>query len=148
MAGNYEVIARKSAFGDTFNCIFFVSFNRGSMKVLVVGSGGREHALVWCIAKSNKVKKIYCAPGNGGTASLAENIPIEADDISSLADFAGKEKIDLTVVGPEQPLSLGVVDLFEKEGLRIKVILLATKSCICRSLFCIHPKALVESVQK
>ena len=89
------------------------------MKVLVVGSGGREHALVWCIAKSNKVKKIYCAPGNGGTASLAENIPIEADDISSLADFAGKEKIDLTVVGPEAPLVAGIADEFLTRGLNV-----------------------------
>ena len=89
------------------------------MKVLVVGSGGREHALVWCIAKSNKVKKIYCAPGNGGTASLAENIPIEADDINSLADFAGKEKIDLTVVGPEAPLVAGIADEFLTRGLNV-----------------------------
>jgi len=89
------------------------------MKVLVIGSGGREHALVWKINQSRKVKKIYAAPGNGGTHSMAEPIGIKADDIKALLDFAKKEKIDLTVVGPEAPLVAGIVDLFEKAGLRI-----------------------------
>jgi len=89
------------------------------MKLLVVGGGGREHALVWKIAQSPLVKKLYCAPGNPGTAPLAENIAIRADEIEKLLDFAIREQIDLTVVGPEQPLSLGIVDLFEKNGLKI-----------------------------
>ena len=89
------------------------------MKVLVIGSGGREHALVWKISGSPKVESIYCAPGNAGTAGLAENVDIAADDIERLADFAAKEGIDLTVVGPEVALTLGITDLFEKRNLRI-----------------------------
>ena len=89
------------------------------MKALVVGSGGREHALAWKIAKSPKISKVFCAPGNGGTRLVAENVPISETDIPALADFAAKEEIDLTVVGPEIPLSLGIVDEFEKRGLRI-----------------------------
>lgn len=89
------------------------------MKILVVGGGGREHALVWKIAQSPLVKKIYCAPGNPGIAELAENIPIKVDELDKLLEFAYSEKIDLTVVGPEQPLSLGIVDLFEDHGLKV-----------------------------
>lgn len=89
------------------------------MKVLVVGGGGREHALVWKIAQSPLVKKIYCAPGNPGTADLAENLPIRADEIDKLLEFAWQERIDLTVVGPEQPLSLGIVDIFENHDLKV-----------------------------
>lgn len=89
------------------------------MKVLVVGSGGREHALVWKIAQSPRVDKIYCAPGNAGTAELAENVEIKAEDIQALKKFARENKIDLTVVGPEAPLVLGIVNEFEKEGLKI-----------------------------
>lgn len=89
------------------------------MKVLVVGSGGREHALAWKISQSKKVKKVYCAPGNGGTARVAENVPIDSDDISGLAAFAVEKGIDLTVVGPEAPLVAGIVDRFEKEGLKV-----------------------------
>jgi phosphoribosylamine---glycine ligase len=89
------------------------------MKVLVVGSGGREHALVWKIAQSPLADKIYCAPGNAGTGSLAENVEIKADDINGLKTFAQKNKIGLTVVGPEVPLVAGIVDLFEKDGLNI-----------------------------
>jgi len=89
------------------------------MKVLMVGSGGREHALAWKISKSSRVTKIFCAPGNGGTRLVAENVPIGDTDIPALADFAAREAIDLTVVGPELPLSLGIVDEFEKRGLRI-----------------------------
>lgn len=89
------------------------------MKVLVVGGGGREHALVWKIAQSKRVKKIFCAPGNAGIARLAECVPIGAADIDKLLAFAQKEKIDLTVVGPEDPLSQGIVDQFEAAGLRI-----------------------------
>ena len=89
------------------------------MRVLVIGSGGREHALAWKIAQSPRVKKIYCAPGNAGIADLAECVPIPAGDLPELLEFARREHIDLTVVGPEGPLSAGIVDLFEKEGFRI-----------------------------
>ncbi len=89
------------------------------MKVLVVGSGGREHALVWKIAQSPLVKKVFCAPGNPGISELAENVPIKVDDLQGLLDFARKEGIGLTVVGPELPLSLGIVDLFEEHGLKV-----------------------------
>ena len=89
------------------------------MKILVVGGGGREHTLVWKIAQSPKVKKLYCAPGNAGIAGLATCVPIGADDFDMLVEFGKKEKIDLTVVGPEAPLSEGIVDRFEKEGLKI-----------------------------
>ncbi len=89
------------------------------MKVLVIGSGGREHALVWKLNQSKKVKSIYCAPGNAGIKKLATCVKIAADDIDTLLDFAKKEKIDLTVVGPEDPLTCGIVDRFEEEELRI-----------------------------
>jgi len=89
------------------------------MKVLVVGGGGREHALVWKIAQSPLVTKVFCAPGNPGIGQLAENVPIKVDELERLLDFARSEGIGLTVVGPEQPLSMGIVDLFEKEGLKI-----------------------------
>ena len=89
------------------------------MKVLVVGGGGREHALVWKISQSPKVTKIYAAPGNAGIAGLAECAPIKADDIPGLLAFARARAIDLTVVGPEGPLSMGIVDEFTKAGLRV-----------------------------
>src|SRR3989339_1415786 len=89
------------------------------MKILVVGSGGREHTLVWKISKSPLVEKIYCAPGNAGTRLLAESVPIDADDIETLAAFAKEKEIDLTVVGPEGPLVKGIVDVFENMGLAI-----------------------------
>ncbi len=89
------------------------------MKVLVVGSGGREHALVWKIKQSPKVSKIYCAPGNAGIKKMAQCLDISATDVKSLATFAGKEKIDLTIVGPEASLVEGIVDIFEEKGLRI-----------------------------
>ena len=89
------------------------------MKVLIIGGGGREHALVWKIAQSPKVKKIYCAPGNAGIADMATCLPINSGDINKLLEFAKKEKIDLTIVGPEDPLCNGIVDIFEKEGLKV-----------------------------
>ncbi len=89
------------------------------MNVLVIGGGGREHALIWKIAQSPRVKKIFCAPGNAGIADMATCVPIDVEDIEKLAQFAKKEAIDLTVAGPEGPLSLGIVDLFQKKGLRI-----------------------------
>ena len=89
------------------------------MKILVIGSGGREHALVWKIAQSPLVKKVYCAPGNPGIGQLAENVAMKVDDLQGLLAFAQQQKIDLTVVGPELPLSLGIVDLFEEHGLKV-----------------------------
>jgi len=89
------------------------------MKVLVIGSGGREHALVWKIAQSPLVTKVYCAPGNPGTGLLAENVDLAVDDLPGLLGFAQREGIGLTVVGPELPLSLGIVDLFEEYGLKV-----------------------------
>ncbi len=89
------------------------------MKVLVVGGGGREHALVWKLTRSPTVSKIYCAPGNGGIRELAVCLDLDATDIHGLFDFATGNSIDLTVVGPEVPLSMGIVDLFEQKGLRV-----------------------------
>ena len=89
------------------------------MKVLVIGSGGREHALVWKISQSPAVKKIYCTPGNAGIAQQAECLPFTAEEGPSILSWAEKEKIDLTVVGPEAPLIMGLVDAFQERGLRI-----------------------------
>jgi len=89
------------------------------MKVLVIGGGGREHALVWKIAQSPLVKQIFCAPGNPGTAELATNLPIKVEEIDKLLGFAKSEGIDLAVVGPELPLSLGIVDLFRGYGVKV-----------------------------
>jgi len=89
------------------------------MKILVVGSGGREHALVWKISQSKRVDKIYAAPGNAGMKELAETVDIKASNMIALADFAEKEKIDLTIVGPEMSLALGIVDEFNKKNLKI-----------------------------
>ncbi|MDD4899546.1 MAG: phosphoribosylamine--glycine ligase [Candidatus Omnitrophica bacterium] len=89
------------------------------MRILVIGSGGREHALVWKLAQSKLAEKIFCAPGNGGIAQIAECIDIKADDIESILNFVKKEKIDFTVVGPEVPLALGIVDDFRNRKLKI-----------------------------
>lgn len=89
------------------------------MKVLVIGSGGREHSLVWKLDQSPRVSEIYCAPGNAGISKLAKCVAVSATDIKGLVSFAKKQKIDLTLVGPEASLTLGVVDAFEKQGLRI-----------------------------
>lgn len=89
------------------------------MKILIIGNGGREHALAWKIKQSPRVSRIFVAPGNAGTARDAENVPIGAEDIKGLVKFAKHESIDLTVVGPEAPLALGVVDAFQAESLRI-----------------------------
>ena len=89
------------------------------MKVLVVGGGGREHALVWKLNQSPRVDKVYCAPGNAGISEVAECIDIKADNIDALLDFVKYNWIDLTVVGPEAPLTMGIVDAFVKEGRRI-----------------------------
>ena len=89
------------------------------MKVLVVGGGGREHALAWKISRSPLVSKVFCAPGNPGTSFICENISLGAEDMEGLLKFAVDKKVDLTVVGPEQPLAQGIVDLFTEKGLRI-----------------------------
>jgi phosphoribosylamine--glycine ligase len=89
------------------------------MRVLVVGQGGREHALCWKLKQSELVREIYAAPGNAGIAAVADCVPIGVADIIELADFADKLKIDLTIVGPELPLTLGIVDEFQKRGLCI-----------------------------
>src|ERR1700742_3400094 len=96
------------------------------MKLLVIGSGGREHALVWKLAQSPHVTSMWCAPGNAGIAEerlrngeLVECVPIGAEDLPKLLQFAQEKKVELTVVGPDNPLALGVVDLFQKNGLRI-----------------------------
>ncbi len=88
------------------------------MKILVVGSGGREHTLCWKIAQSKKVTKVYCAPGNAGTGLVAENISIEVDEIDKIVDFCNEKNIDLAVIGPELPLTLGLVDILEKNGIK------------------------------
>jgi phosphoribosylamine---glycine ligase len=89
------------------------------MRIMVIGSGGREHALAWKLAKSAEAETIFCAPGNAGTESIAENVQIAANDLLELAHFAKENHIDLTVIGPDDPLALGIVDLFEGEGLRV-----------------------------
>jgi len=88
------------------------------MRILVVGSGGREHAIIWKLSQSKKVKKIFCAPGNGGIKEIAELVDIKAGDIPGLLDFAKNNKIDLTVVGPEIPLVKGIVNIFSENGLK------------------------------
>jgi len=89
------------------------------VKILVVGSGGREHALVWKLAQSPDADRIYCAPGNAGTEGVGENVPIPANDLPKLARFAKENRIDLTVIGPDDQLAAGIVDLFEEERLRV-----------------------------
>ena len=89
------------------------------MKVLIVGSGGREHAIAWAVAKSSKVEKIYCAPGNAGISEFAECVPIGAMEFEKLAAFAKENEIDLTIVGMDDPLVGGIVDVFEAEDLRV-----------------------------
>src|SRR4030095_3110436 len=97
------------------------------MKLLVIGSGGREHALAWKLAQSVHVTRMWCAPGNAGiaeervakTSALVECVNIGAEDLPKLLAFAKENRIDLTVVGPDNPLALGIVDLFQKNGLRI-----------------------------
>ena len=89
------------------------------MKVLVIGKGGREHALVWKLAQCPRVEQVFCAPGNAGTAQDGVNIPIEVNDFDYLTRFVKKENIGLTVVGPEDPLAGGIVDAFQGQNLRI-----------------------------
>ena len=92
---------------------------KSGLRILVVGSGGREHALVWRLAQSPRAERMFCAPGNAGISRHAECVPISSSDLGELAQFAEQERIDLTVVGPEQPLCQGVVDVFRERGLRV-----------------------------
>ena len=89
------------------------------VKLLIVGSGGREHALAWKLKQSPAIERIFCAPGNAGTEEIGENVTIKASDLPGLARFAKENRIDLTVVGPDDPLAAGLVDLFDAEGLRV-----------------------------
>ena len=89
------------------------------MKILVIGSGGREHALLWKLSQSPRVTQLLCAPGNAGTAGIATNHPITAIDLQGLADLAKAERVDLTIVGPDDPLAAGIVDFFHQQGLRV-----------------------------
>ena len=89
------------------------------MRVLVIGSGGREHALCWALARSSHVSALYCGPGNGGTATLAENVPLDPMNFAACADWATRNGIDLTVIGPDDPLGGGIVDEFAARGLRV-----------------------------
>ena len=89
------------------------------MNILIIGSGGREHAIAWAVAKSPKAGRIYCAPGNAGIAQVAECVPIGAMEFEKLAAFAKEHAVDLTIVGMDDPLVGGIVDVFESEGLRI-----------------------------
>jgi len=89
------------------------------MNILVIGNGGREHAIIWKLAQSKKTEKIYCTIGNAGINEIAEPISVKPDDVPSLLEFVKSNSIEFTVVGPEAPLALGIVDMFEKEGLKI-----------------------------
>ncbi len=89
------------------------------MKLLLIGGGGREHALAWALTRSPRLKKLFCAPGNAGTARLAENVAIQATQIERLVEFAQANEIDLTIVGPEQPIALGIYDAFSRVSLKI-----------------------------
>jgi len=91
------------------------------MKILVIGSGGREHALAWKLKQSPEVDQMLCAPGNAGTAAIAENVAIKASDLPALVRFAKENHVDLTVVGPDDPLAAGIVDLFRAQKLRVFV---------------------------
>src|SRR5579883_1619025 len=92
-----------------------------NLKVLVIGSGGREHAICWKIASSPLVSRIFCAPGNGGTANenKTENVDISVMDFAKLSRFAGENRVDLIVLGPDDPIAGGAADFFQKEGLRV-----------------------------
>ncbi len=89
------------------------------MRILLIGGGGREHALAWKIKQSTQVEEIFCAPGNAGTAEVAKNVAIPADDIDQLLQFALDNKIDMTVVGPEDPLVMGIADRFAEKDLKV-----------------------------
>ncbi len=107
--------AKPKSSRSRYRCLY----SEGGMKILVIGSGGREHALVWKLKQSSAADRIFCAPGNAGTAEISENVAIPATDLAQLRTFAKQNGIDLTVVGPDDPLALGIVDFFGAEKLRI-----------------------------
>ncbi len=116
---------------------------KSGLRILVVGSGGREHALVWKLKESPRTERIFCAPGNAGIAQQAECVSIPGSDLSGLADFAEREEIGLTVVGPEMPLAEGIVDAFQERGLRIfgpsrAAALLETSKIWCKQTLSKH----------
>ena len=88
------------------------------MRVLVVGGGGREHAICWKLAQSSKISKLYCAPGNAGIADVAECVPVGAEDIDGICAWASDNNIDLAVIGPEVPLAMGIVDRLNEAGVK------------------------------
>ena len=112
------------------------------MKILVIGSGGREHALAWKLGRSPDAERIFCAPGNAGTAEIAENVDILAGDLDALVQFARENRIGLTVIGPDDPLAAGIVDLFAAEGLRAFG---PTKSAACLEASKIFAKELMRA---
>ncbi|HEU5370051.1 MAG TPA: phosphoribosylamine--glycine ligase, partial [Ktedonobacterales bacterium] len=89
------------------------------MRVLIIGSGAREHALAWAVSRSPQLSALYCAPGNGGTAATAHNIPLQIMNFAQCADWAAEHAIDLTIIGPDDPLGGGIVDVFQQRGLRV-----------------------------
>src|SRR2546428_11404683 len=105
---------RSGGISDYFSSVWIIA-----VKLLVIGSGGREHALVWKLKQSPGVDRMLCAPGNAGTAQLAENIAIPASDLHALVRFAKENHVDLTVIGPDDPLAAGIVDLFRAQKLRV-----------------------------
>ena len=94
--------------------------NDKTMKVLVIGGGGREHAIIWALAKNPEITKIWCAPGNGGIAEYAECVPIKATDVQGVVEFSKARGVDLVVVAPDDPLMLGMVDKLEQAPIRAK----------------------------
>src|SRR5437764_1678794 len=116
--------------------------NQFAMKILVIGGGGREHALAWKLGRSPDAERIFCAPGNAGTAEIAENVSISAGDLKALVRFARENRIDLTVIGPDDPLAAGIVDLFAAEGLRAFG---PTKSAACLEASKIFAKDLMHA---
>src|SRR4030095_4873105 len=100
-------------------CLYSAAAIVSLMKILIVGSGGREHALAWKLLQSPHAQRIFCAPGNAGTAEIGENVAISASDLDALVRFAKENRVDLTVVGPDDPLAAGIVDLFAAEELRV-----------------------------
>src|SRR5438552_9005498 len=99
-------------------CLYSAAAIAPLMKILVIGSGGREHALAWKLRQSPHAEHIFCAPGNAGTAEIGENVAIPTSDLQALVRFAKENRVDLTVVGPDDPLAAGIVDLFAAEKLR------------------------------
>src|SRR5262249_42229995 len=117
-----HIVAHVAVYGttpSTADCRRAFPADNDRMNVLVIGKGGREHALVWKLAQSPRADKVFCAPGNAGTAKDGINVPIEPVEVDKLIRFAQKESVGLTVVGPEDPLAQGMVDAFHAAGLKV-----------------------------